>query len=191
MKRIWFIVTLSSLIALCFINPENILNSMLNAGETSVKLTISLLGIYAIWMGILQIVEDTGMSTILAFWLSPLIDFLFGKVPNNARKLIATNMSANILGMGNACTPTGIKAMNELDKVNTKPTASTAMIMLVVINATSIQLLPTTVIGLRVVHGSTSASDIIIPTLISTLLSTAIAIILVKIFSKSKKLSKL
>ncbi len=191
MKRIWFIITLSSLITLCFINPENILNSMLNAGETSVKLTISLLGIYAIWMGILQIVEDTGMSNILAFWLSPLIDFLFGKIPNNAKKLIATNMSANILGMGNACTPTGIKAMNELDKINPKPTASTAMIMLVVINATSIQILPTTVIGLRVAHGSLSASDIILPTLISTLISTVFAIILVKIFSKSKKLSKL
>ena len=94
------------------------------------------------------------------------------------------NLSANMLGMGNACTPTGLKAMAGLDKQNNSVTASMAMIMLVVINASSIQLIPTTIIGLRQQYGSTTSSDIILPTLIATIISTVLGVLLVKLCNK-------
>ena len=191
MRKIWFVVVLVSLIMLCFTDPENGLNAMLNAGSTAVSLSIKLLGVYAVWLGILGIVEETGLSTKIASLLSPVIDFLFGKVNPYAKNYIAMNMSANILGMGNACTPMGIKAMHELDKENNSTTASTAMIMLLVINATNIQLLPTTIMGLRVAYGSTTSSDIIIPSLLATALSTIVGIVLVKLCAKVFKKRKI
>lgn len=186
MKKIWFTIVILSLVFMCFTTPENAVNSMMDSGKTAVELCLKLVGIYAIWLGILQIVEDSGVSTILANLVSPVIDLLFGKISLNAKKYIATNLSANILGMGNACTPTGIMAMRELDKENNSIVASRAMIMLIVLNATSIQLLPTTIIGLRTVHNSINASDIIIPTLISTVISTLVGVLLVSLFSKMK-----
>lgn len=186
MKRIWFAMVLSSLIALCFINPEISINSMISAGENAVTLSIKLLGVYAIWLGLINIVELTGLNTKIASLLSPIIDWLFGKTDKQTKNYIALNLSANMLGLGNACTPMGIKAMEGLDKQNNSKIASTAMIMLLVINATSIQILPTTLIGLRVTYGSTNSTDIIIPSLVATLFSTFSGILMVKLFSKIK-----
>lgn len=188
MRKIWFFMVLASLVTLLFVNPEDSINAMMNAGADAVNLTIKLLGIYAVWLGIIALVDACGLSEKIANLLDPVIDWLFGKTDNNTKKYIALNMSANILGMGNACTPTGLKAMQGLDKQNNYSlTASTAMIMLIVINATSIQLIPTTIIGLRQQYGSTSSSDIILPTIISTLVSTALGVILVKICAKIHK----
>jgi len=179
-------MVLSSLIALCFINPEISINSMISAGENAVTLSIKLLGVYAIWLGLINIVELTGLNTKIASLLSPIIDWLFGKTDKQTKNYIALNLSANMLGLGNACTPMGIKAMEGLDKQNNSKIASTAMIMLLVINATSIQILPTTLIGLRVTYGSTNSTDIIIPSLVATLFSTFSGILMVKLFSKIK-----
>ena len=188
MRKIWFFMVLASLVTLLFVNPEDSINAMMNAGADAVDLTIKLLGIYAVWLGIIALVDACGLSEKIATLLDPVIDWLFGKTDNNTKKYIALNMSANILGMGNACTPTGLKAMQGLDKQNNYSlTASTAMIMLIVINATSIQLIPTTIIGLRQQYGSTSSSDIILPTIISTLVSTVLGVILVKICAKIHK----
>ena len=185
MRKIWFVIVFASLVILCFTEPENGLNAMLNAGSTAVSMSIKLLGVYAVWLGLLGIVEETGLNNKISALLSPVIDFFFFfNIPSSAKNYIAMNMSANMLGMGNACTPMGIKAMHELDKVNPTTTATTAMIMLMVINATSIQLLPTTIMGLRVAYGSTTASDIIIPSLLSTIISTVAGIALVKLCAK-------
>ena len=188
MRRIWYVIMLASLIALCIINPENSINAMMDAGEKAVMLSIKLIGVYAIWLGILGIVDQTKLSDKISNLLSPIIDFLFGKnLDQQTKNYISMNLSTNILGMGNACTPLGIKAMNGLDKLNNhSTTASTAMIMLMVINATSIQLLPTTIIGLRASYGSTTSSDIIIPSIIATTLTTVLGVLLVKLCSKIK-----
>ena len=188
MRRIWYVIMLASLIALCIINPENSINAMMDAGEKAVMLSIKLIGVYAIWLGILGIVDQTKLSDKISSLLSPVIDFLFGKnLDQQTKNYISMNLSTNILGMGNACTPLGIKAMNGLDKLNNhSTTASTAMIMLMVINATSIQLLPTTIIGLRASYGSTTSSDIIIPSIIATTLTTVLGVLLVKLCSKIK-----
>lgn len=163
---------------------------MMNAGSDAVTLTIKLLGIYAVWLGIIALVDATGLSNKLANLLDPVIDWLFGKTDAETKKYLALNMSTNMLGLGNACTPTGLKAIAGLDRQNNSLIASTAMIMLIVINATSIQLIPTTVIGLRQQYGSTSSSDIILPTLIATTVSTALGIFLVKFLSKIKRRKK-
>lgn len=185
MSKIWFVMVLSSLVVLCVINPEGSINSMITAGSNAVSLSIKLVGVYAIWLGIIKLVEQTGLSNKIAWLLSPIIDWLFGKTDEKTKSYIALNMSTNMLGMGNACTPMGIKAMENLDRINNyQKRASTAMIMLLVINATSIQILPTTIMGLRATYGSTTSSDIIIPTLIATAVSTIMGVVLVKILGK-------
>ncbi len=191
MRKIWFFMVLSSIATLLFVNPEDCVNALMNAGSDAVTLTIKLLGIYAVWLGIIALVDATGLSNKIASLLEPIIDWLFGKTDLVTKRYLALNLSTNILGLGNACTPTGLKAMEGLDKLNGGANiASTAMIMLIVLNATSIQLLPTTVIGLRQQYGSSSSSDIILPTLISTIISTILAILFVKACAKLKRYRK-
>ena len=188
MKRIWFIFTLSSLIFLIFSSPTNCLEALMQAGKDGVSLIIKLLGIYAIWLGFLEIVSESGLSKKLSSLLSPVVDWLFGKTDKQTKELIAINMSANILGLGNASTPTGLKAMKKLDEQNKqKEIASLPMIMLVVINATSLQLIPTTIIGLRQTYGSINSADIILPTIIATVVSTIIGVSLVKLCNKIRE----
>lgn len=184
MRKIWFFMVLSSLVTLLFVNPEDCINALMTAGSDAVSLTFRLLGIYAVWLGIIALVDASGLSNKIANLMDPVIDWLFGKTDSETKRYIAMNLSANMLGMGNACTPTGLKAMAGLDKQNNSVTASMAMIMLVVINASSIQLIPTTIIGLRQQYGSTTSSDIILPTLIATIISTLLGVLLVKLCNK-------
>lgn len=171
--------------SLCFLiysNPAGILDTMINASAQSLSLAVELCAIYAVWLGILELVEASGLSEKLAKLLRPIIRKLFKIKDTEAEKMIALNMSANMLGLGNAATPMGISAMKKLD--DGSGIANHAVIMLIVLNSTSIQLLPTTIIGLRASAGSLSPSDIILPTLISTICTCLLGIILVKLFSK-------
>lgn len=187
MKTIWFTLMLSGIIALTILAPEKTINALINAGHDAVNLSIKLLGIYAVWLGFLGILDKTKLSEKFANLMEPVIDFLFGKdVDKQTKSFLALNISTNIFGIGNASTPIGIKAMQGLDKMNGSEIASTAMIMLMVINATSLQLLPTTIIGLRSTHQSLNAGDIILPSIITTTLTTLLGIVLVKMFSKNK-----
>ena len=188
MAVIWFFMVFLSVCVLLFANPNLVISEMLSASKSSVELVINLLGIYAVWLGIINILDKSGLSDKLAKLLSPIIKFLFKTNNKEAQKFIAINMSSNILGLGNASTPSGIKAMQELDDESGKITF--AGIMLLVINSVSIQLLPTTVIGLRQNAGSTNPSDIILPTIISSILTCIFAILLVFLFNKFLKRNK-
>ena len=182
MNKIWLIMVVLSSAALIVINPEGTLNTMLEASSDAVSLCINLCGIYAVWLGLLEILDASGLSEKLAKLLKPLIKKLFKGADEKVHKDIAINMSANMLGLGNAATPYGIKAMKGMDDgsgVATKP-----MIMLMVLNATSIQLLPTTTIGLRVAAGSTSPTDIILPTLLATFITCSTGIFSVMLCNK-------
>ena len=148
-------------------------------------LCIELCAVYAVWLGLLEIVNATGLGKKLAKLLRPLIRKLFRVDNEEIEKMIALNMSANMLGLGNAATPMGIKAMQALDDGSGKATFS--MIMLVVVNATSIQLLPSTVIGLRANAGSADPADIILPTILATIVTVSIGISLVILCDKIKK----
>lgn len=165
-------------------NPAAVLSEMLGASASALELCIELCAIYAVWLGILELIEASGLSAKLAKLLRPLIKKIFKIDNEEIQKMIAMNVSANMLGLGNAATPMGIKAMQALDDKSGK--ANFAMIMLVVLNATSIQLLPTTIIGLREQAGSINASDIILPTLLTTFCTTVLGIILVHLIDKIK-----
>lgn len=182
MNKIWFIMVTGALCVLVWTNPSNALDSMLTASADALKLSIELCAVYAVWLGILEIVDESGLSEKLARVLRPLIRKLFKINDPEAEKMIALNMSANMLGLGNAATPMGINAMKKLD--NGSGIATPAVIMLIVLNATSIQLLPTTIIGLRANAGSINPADIVLPTLISTACTFLIGILLVKLFGK-------
>ena len=188
MDKIWLAIMLLSLIFLLFNSPETALTSMITASGSAVNLAVKLLAVYAVWLGLIEIVKKTELSRKLSSLLSPLIDLLFGKVDNKAKDYIAMNMSFNMLGVGNAATPTGIKAFNALQDGSDKATAT--MVMLLVINTTSIQLLPTTIIGMRVTAGSANATDIIMPSLIATIISTVVGVIFVKLIYRKRKLKK-
>lgn len=182
MNLFWLLMMLSSILVLLITNPSAVLSEMLGASADALELCIELCAVYAVWLGIMELVDASGLSEKLAKFLRPLIKKIFKVDDAETQKIIALNVSANMLGLGNASTPMGIKAMQKLDDGSGK--ANFAMIMLVVLNATSIQLLPTTVIGLRASAGSENPSDIIIPTLIATFCTTVLGIFLVHFIDK-------
>lgn len=188
MSTIWFFMILASVSLLLFNNPSLVISEMLSASSQGFNLILNLCSIYAIWLGLLEILDKCGLSDKLAKALNPIIRFLFRSKNKTANKYIAINMASNMLGLGNASTPSGIKAMQELDDKSGK--ANFSMIMLLVVNSVSIQLLPTTIIGLRENAGSSNSSDIILPILISSFITCVFAISLVFLFSKIFKSKK-
>ena len=186
MNIVWLVIMLAGIGMMIFKSPDSILNTMISASEKSVKLCLSLLAIYAVWLGLLKILEDTGFSKKLAKWLSPIINFLFGKnIDEYTKSQIAINLSSNILGLGNAATPSAIKAMKGLDEGTGK--INNQMTMLMVLNCLSFQLVPTTIMGLRASAGSTNISSIIAPTICTSFLTGILIITLLKLIFKIKK----
>jgi len=185
MNKIWFWLIITSICILLYLNPEIVLPSMLNASESTLKLCLSLCAIYSVWMGILQVMEDSGINKKLSKLLTPVTKKIFGKMDDETNELICMNISCNILGMGGAATPLGMKAMQRLDDGSGK--ANRAMIMLIIFASTSMQILPTTVIGLRITAGSINASNIILPTIFVAILTTVIGIGLALIIEKFKE----
>lgn len=174
------LAALSSII-LVFTSPETVLSAFLSGGDKALSLTLKLVVIYAVWMGIFALAEKSGLCEKTAKLLRPANNFLFGTIPEKAGDYMSMNLAANLLGMSGATTPFGIKSVNELSK--TKGTEYAAA-MFFVINATSVQLIPSSVLALRTTMGSASPSDIIIPTILATLVSTVVGVLLVKIFVK-------
>ena len=189
MNIIWSILMVLSVTTLIFISPDLVLSTMIDSATSVVSLCVELVAIYTIWLGILEIVDKTGLADNIAKLLTPLIKKLFKTKDKTEIKYIAINLSANLLGLGNAATPSGIKAIQTMEKNANKTTF--AMLMLVIINACGIQLFPTTVISLRTNAGSASASDIIFPTLIATIVSVTLGIVLLFLFRKLFKKANL
>ena len=163
---------------------DTLLDAALAACGDAVTISITLIGAYALWMGIMNIAKEAGMVKGLARSLGPVTRRLFKGVPDGAaaHEYIALNLSANVLGLGNAATPYGIKAMEELQRYNRKPRVATnAMCMLLIVNASSVQILPTTVMALRASAGSVAPAAIALPALLATIVNTVFAIILAKV----------
>lgn len=184
MNVIFGLVILVSSVLLLIFNPDALLPSMLSGGQKALDLTLKLVVIYAVWMGVFALLEKTGLSNKFAKLLKPVNRFLFGNIPERANDYMSLNISANMLGMSGITTPMGIKSIQELEKYSG---TEYAIAMFFVINATSIQLIPTSVMALRSSLGSASPGDIILPTIIATLLSTVIGIFLVKLIIKKPK----
>ena len=186
MNKIWLSVVIVSIGVLLAKDPNLVLAALSTGSSKAVALTIELCAVYALWSGILKILEQTGVSKIISKILSPIIDFLFGKnISARSKHYISMNITANILGMGGAATPMGIKAIESLD--NKQKTATPQMIMLVVLCATSLQVVPTSVIGLLSKYGAKNPTSIILPSIISSTVSTLIGVVLVKLFSRKVK----
>lgn len=159
-------------------------DAMLGAADTSVTLAIGLVGVMALFLGLMKVAEKGGLLVVIARLVRPLMVRLFPDVPaeHPAMGAMILNMSANVLGLGNAATPFGIRAMEELDKLNpVKGTASNAMVLFLAINTASVTVLPTSVIALRAAAGSTDPAGIIPTTLFATLIATAVAIFVAKL----------
>lgn len=188
MNKIFSFIFILSLCIMLFINPDNIMNVIFSATEKAVTLSFSLISIYAFWLGILEICDKTGINRKLAKILSPIIKKGFDNPGVDTQKEIATNISSNFLGMGNAATPSGIKAMVGLDDGSGKINKAQTLLML--LNTSSIQLIPTTIIGLRISNLSTNATSIILPTILSSIFATAGGILLLFLIEKLKRKKK-
>lgn len=161
-------------------NIEAVTQAVFDGAKTGVTVCFGLISILVFWLGIMRIAEDAGLLEKLAKLLRPVVRFLFPSIPDNHPALgyIMSNMSANILGLGNAATPMGIKAMQELQKLNSnKELASPAMCTLLALNTSSITLVPTTLIAIRMSFQSLNPAEIVGTTLIATVISTTAAIV--------------
>ena len=161
--------------------------AMIDAAKGSVTLAIGLVGVMALFLGLMKVAEAGGLLAIIAKTVRPLMVRLFPEVPADhpAMGAMIMNISANVLGLGNAATPFGIRAMQELDKLNPqKGTATNAMVMFLAINTSSVTLLPTGVIALRASAGSADPAGILPTTLFATICSTTVAIIAVKLYQR-------
>lgn len=185
MNKIFNIIFILSIILLLFSSPQNIMNIIFSGTEKAVALSYSLISIYAFWLGILEICEVCGLNKKLAKLLNKPIDFLFNNPDNYTKQELALNFSSNFLGMGNASTPSGINAMKGLDDGSGK--INKAQTLLFLLNTSSIQLLPTTIIGLRISSGSVNATNIIIPTIFSSVISTLVGVFLLFFIEKLKR----
>jgi spore maturation protein SpmA/spore maturation protein SpmB len=166
---------------------EALSKAMIEAAGGAVTLAIGLVGVMTLFMGLMKVAEAGGMLRIIARLIRPLMVRLFPDVPaeHPAMGAMILNLSANALGLGNAATPFGIRAMQELDKLNSRPgTATNAMVLFLAINTSSVTLLPTGVIALRAAAGSMDPAAILPTTLCATIGSTAVAILAAKLFCR-------
>lgn len=163
----------------------NLTNNLLTSGKNSIDMILTILPLMCLWLGITKIAEASSLLTLVSKKLSKVVRIIFPEIPKEhpAIGYISSNIVMNMLGLGNAATPFGIKAMEKLKELNkNKDVASRSMITFLVINTSSVTIIPTTVISLRLLHGSMDASEIIPVTILTTFISTFIALILDRIF---------
>lgn len=168
-------------------NIENVSNGIFESAESAVQLTITFFGTICLWNGIMEISKKTSLMQKLTKVLSPLIRFLFPELKKGsiAYQEISMNVVANLLGLGNAATPLGLKAMKTMQKENPhKDTLTNSMAMFIVINTASIQLIPTNVIAIRSSLGSSSPSGIILQVWVATIIAAIVGITATKLFMK-------
>ena len=171
------IFIISNAVLLC-LAPDAFLSTLLDATSKSATLCISLVATYSVWLGLMRVWEDSGVSRQISKLLKPMAKRLFVTKDEQTLNAICMNMSVNMLGISGAGTPYGVKSATLLDKT---PSAERDSCMLFVLNATSLQLIPTSMIGLRTALGSVNPSAVILPTLITTLFSTVLGVLLVKL----------
>lgn len=171
-------------------NIDKLSESIFAGSKDAVDLSISLLGTICLWNGIVQIAKNTSLITKLTKFLTPLLKKLFPDIKDNSSvfKEISMNIVANILGLGNAATPLGLKAMKSLQKENKdKSVLSDSMAMLIVLNTASLQIIPTTVIAIRSSMNSSNPTSILLPVWIATISAAIAGIIAIKFFIKFSK----
>lgn len=179
------ILTLSAFVFSVFLGRTGeISNAAISGAAQAVTLVIKLAGGLVFWSGMMNLVKKSGISDLIAKLLSPIIRLIFPKLDrrSKAAQYIGLNISANMLGLGNAATPFGIEAMRELNKLNPTPDRpSNYMVYFAVINSASIQILPTTVAVIRAAHGSSNPMDILPAVILTSVISLALGLLTAKI----------
>jgi spore maturation protein SpmA len=188
LNGIWlFMIVSATVVAAYNGRMQALTEASFQAAEDAVTLAIGLIGAMALWLGIMKVVETAGMMRLIARSIRPLMCRLFPEIPVNhpAMSAMIMNMAANALGLGNAATPMGLKAMVELNKLNPNPgTATPAMCLFLAINTSSVTLLPLGVITVRASAGASNPAAIVLPSILATIASTAVAIIASKLFAR-------
>lgn len=188
LNKLWpFFLIISIIYAIFNGKIEDLNSSIFDSVKSAVELTITLFGTLCLWNGIMQIAIKSNLVNIICKALRPAIKFLFPKIKigSKVEQEISMNITANILGLGNAATPLGLKAMKSMQKENQKKdTLSDSMVMFIIINTASIQLIPTTVIAIRNSMNSTNPSEIILPVWIVTICAAISAVLVGKLIIK-------
>lgn len=179
---VFTLIFIVAVVIISVTSPDEVTASMLAGATNAVSLSLKMLAIYAVWTSVLKLMEKTGIDKKLTKLFRPLTRRLFRNESEKAVDLITLNVASNVLGLGNAATPAGIDAIYLMD--DKSGVATKNMVMLTVIAATSLQLLPLTVLSLMTEYGSTAPSAIILPSIISTFSSTVIGVLLVAVFIK-------
>jgi len=189
MNWVWLILlSVGIVFAILTGNLDAFTKALFDGAKSAVEVSLFLLGIVSIWLGITRILEDSGLIHRIAHLFRPLISRLFKNIPGDhpAISAITLNVLANLFGLGNAATPLGIKAMQELDTLNQdKETITFEMMIFIVINTASIQLIPFTVIGILAGSGALSPAAVALPTLVATVISGLAALLILFIFRKA------
>lgn len=171
-------------------NIQAVTDAVFDSANTAVSICIELIGTMTFWLGIMAIAEKSGLMKLLGKAVSPVMKKLFKNVPkdHSAMGAMVMNISANMLGLGNAATPFGIKAIKELDTLSEKKgVASDDMIMFMTLNDACVAIIPATIIGLRVAAGSKNPTEVIGSIILSTSITLICAVVLTKLFAKRKK----
>ncbi|MBU0692798.1 nucleoside recognition protein [bacterium] len=187
---IWMGLILIGVIVAAFTGRmEQLTEAAFDSAKLAVELAIGLIGIMALWLGLMRLAEASGLVKFIARLVRPLMVRLFPEVPADhpAMGSMIANIAANILGLGNSATALGLKAMQDLETLNKKAgTATNSMVTFLAINTTSVTLIPATVIGLRASAGSTEPTSIIGTTIIATICSTVVGVTAAKLLQKRK-----
>ena len=179
MNIVWTVTTIVALIGLTVVNPQAVLSVCVDSGAQALTTALGLTGVYCLWMGIFNVAEECRLVDKLAKCLEPLNKFLYGNVSRVASQYISLNFASNMLGVGNAATPSAIAAIKETEH-NERLSRTGAMLF--VVNASGVQLVPTTVIGIRASLGSVNPSDVLLPNLLATVATCVVGVVLVFLF---------
>lgn len=185
---IWFIMIFLGILVSVFTgNGEAMSNTIISSIDSTVTFIISLVGLMCFWCGVMKVAEKSGLTEKLAKLMKPVLKVIFKEAAKDEKALgaIVMNITANMMGLGNAATPFGIKAMEEMDRLNRdKGRASNDMALFLVLNAACVQLLPSTVISIRAAAGSANPGVVILPAILSTTIAAVVGVICAKILQR-------
>lgn len=170
-------------------NVETVNTELLNSTKQALDMAVKIFPVMALWLGIAKITEASGLLKKMSLKLSHILKYIFPDIPKDHESLsyISSNIIANMFGLGNAATPFGLKAMQSLQSLNEKKdTASRSMITFLVLNTSGVTLIPTTIISLRMLYGSSNPTSVVLPCIVVTLLSTVVGLLMDRFLGRKK-----
>lgn len=187
MNKIWGVFIIIGVVYSFFTGNINVINSeILSCGETVLNMILKLFPIMALWLGIMKIASVSGLLKKMSIILYPITRFIFPDIPKDSDviSLITSSFVFNMFGLGNASTPIGLKTMKSLKDLSDSDVASSSMITFLVLNTTGFTIIPTTIISLRMMHGSSNPSGVIVPCLLASLSSTIFGLVIDRFYRR-------